>query len=151
MIGRDNPDFSSDEAFNDLMGTISQVYSLRVGHTLTEDDYNAIQRFDEHFRSQDDNAIDAFHLGYKQGLREGGSADIEQMQAKLDAKQSELAVEKAMRYFAEKRKDEITEALKGAMDILARAESNASGNPEWDYVGPRVAACRAVFAKAPQP
>lgn len=38
------------------------------------------------------------------------------------------------------------EALKGVMDILGKAESNASGNPEWDYVGPRVAAYRDAIA-----
>lgn len=41
-------------------------------------------------------------------------------------------------------------ALQGVMDILGRAESNASGNPEWDYVGPRVAVARAAIAKAVQ-
>jgi hypothetical protein len=43
---------------------------------------------------------------------------------------------------------ELLAALENAMDILARAESNASGNPEWDHVGPRVAAVRAAIAKA---
>ena len=42
---------------------------------------------------------------------------------------------------------EAREALAGAMDILGRAESNASGNPEWDHVGPRVAKARATLAK----
>jgi S-formylglutathione hydrolase FrmB len=39
-------------------------------------------------------------------------------------------------------------ALKGAMDILGLAESNASGTHDWSYVGPRVAAARAAIAKA---
>lgn len=39
-------------------------------------------------------------------------------------------------------------ALQGVMDILGSAESNASGNPEWDYVAPRVAAARAAVALA---
>ena len=39
-------------------------------------------------------------------------------------------------------------ALEGVMDILGRAESDASGNPAWDFVGPRVAAARAAVAKA---
>jgi hypothetical protein len=39
-------------------------------------------------------------------------------------------------------------ALKGVMDILGRAESNASGTPDWDYVGPRVAAARTSIRKA---
>ena len=43
---------------------------------------------------------------------------------------------------------ELLSALNGVIDILGRAESNASGNPEWDYVGPRVAAARAAIAKA---
>lgn len=42
----------------------------------------------------------------------------------------------------------LLEALKGVMDILGRAESNASGNPEFDYVGPRVAAARAALTRA---
>lgn len=39
-------------------------------------------------------------------------------------------------------------AMEGVMNILGSAESNASGNPEWDYVGPRIAAARAAIAKA---
>ena len=42
---------------------------------------------------------------------------------------------------------ELIDALQNAMDILSRAESNASGNPEFDYVAPRVRACRAALAK----
>lgn len=42
---------------------------------------------------------------------------------------------------------DLIEALRGVMDILGRAESNASGNPEWDYVGPRVAKARAILTK----
>ena len=43
---------------------------------------------------------------------------------------------------------ELVAALDGVMPILGRAESNASGNPEWDYVGPRVSAARAAVARA---
>lgn len=44
--------------------------------------------------------------------------------------------------------DDLVAALNGVLNILGTAESNASGNPEWDYVGPRVAAARAALAKA---
>lgn len=44
----------------------------------------------------------------------------------------------------------LIEALSGVMDILGRAESNASGNPEFDYVGPRVAAARKALENAKQ-
>ena len=43
---------------------------------------------------------------------------------------------------------ELLAALQGVINILGSAESNASGNPEWDYVGPRVAAARAAIEKA---
>lgn len=33
-------------------------------------------------------------------------------------------------------------------DILPRVESNASGNPEWEYVSERINAARAAIAKA---
>ena len=39
-------------------------------------------------------------------------------------------------------------ALKGLEGILARAESNASGNPEWEAISARVNAARAAIAKA---
>lgn len=44
---------------------------------------------------------------------------------------------------------ELLDALK-ALDesILGRAESNASGNPEWEYVSRRINAARAAIAKA---
>jgi len=43
---------------------------------------------------------------------------------------------------------DLLDAITGAMDILSSAESNASGTPDWDYVGPRVAAVRAAIARA---
>jgi len=43
---------------------------------------------------------------------------------------------------------DLLEVLKGVMDILGRAESNASGNTEWDFVGPRVAKARAAINRA---
>lgn len=42
----------------------------------------------------------------------------------------------------------LLEALEGAMPILGRVESNASGLPEFDYVGPRVAKAREAIAKS---
>lgn len=39
-------------------------------------------------------------------------------------------------------------ALIGLAPILATAESNASGNPEWEAVSSRINAARAAIAKA---
>lgn len=45
-------------------------------------------------------------------------------------------------------KNGLLDALNGLQDILARAESNASGNPEWGAVSKRINAARAAIAKA---
>ncbi len=39
-------------------------------------------------------------------------------------------------------------ALVGLTDIMNRAESNASGNPEWEAVSKRIIAARAAISKA---
>jgi hypothetical protein len=44
---------------------------------------------------------------------------------------------------------ELLSALEGLNEsILGRAESSASGNPEWEYVSARINAARAAIAKA---
>lgn len=44
--------------------------------------------------------------------------------------------------------DVMLAALRGLEGILATAESNASGNPEWEYVSARINAARAAIAAA---
>lgn len=43
---------------------------------------------------------------------------------------------------------ELLAALTGLEGILATAESNASGNPEWEAVSAKINAARAAIAKA---
>ena len=43
---------------------------------------------------------------------------------------------------------DLLEALTGIEGILATAESNASGNPEWEAVSAKINAARAAIAKA---
>lgn len=43
---------------------------------------------------------------------------------------------------------DMLKALVGLSGILATAESNASGNPEWEYVSARINAARAAIAAA---
>jgi len=45
------------------------------------------------------------------------------------------------------RNQEVEQALAGLTDIMARAESNASGTPDWDVVSSRVKYARHVLAK----
>lgn len=70
---------------------------------------------------------------------EAQAAEIERLRAMHSAVEAELTANERM-------VDNLYGALEDVMDILSRAESNASGNPEWDYVGPRVAAARAAIA-----
>lgn len=130
--------------FDREMNATSTVYGLRPGHTLTQADYEAIQLYDKVSRRDQERAMDVHHKAYTAGLRDGGSADIAEMDRRLSEMIVEKGVEKMMRVLSDQRADEILAALVGVMDILGRAESNASGNPEWDHVGPRVAAARAI-------
>ena len=114
----------SDEAFNAVMDrredAIATVYSLRPGHTLTQADCEAIQLWEEVNREEDNRATDVFHRGYTQGLRECGSADIEKMKERLDDRGNLLAVEKAMRRFAEDRLDETERHVRDFIRALDR-------------------------------
>ena len=114
----------SDDEFeahwDDKFAAISRVYSLRPGHTLTQDDFDAIQKFDADFRENEQTATDAFHAGYMQGLREGGSADIEKMQQRLSVRLVEHSVDKALRGFAETRLQEVTQHVRDFIHALDR-------------------------------
>ena len=47
--------------------------------------------------------------------------------------------------------DQLVAAIEGLTPILEAAESNASGNPEWTWVSPRINAARAALAAAKVP
>lgn len=111
------PDDEFEKHWDDQFDAISTVYGLRPGHVLTQEDFDAIQKFDADYRENEETATAAFHRGYMQGLREGGSADIEEMREKLDKQFCEHGVDKAMRRLAERRCEELIEAAQalGAM------------------------------------
>lgn len=145
MSGQPVYDEAAAEAeFEREMAATSTVYGLRPGHTLTQADYEAIQLYDRVSRRDQQQNIDAFNSGYQAGLRDGGSADIAEMDSRLSRMLVNIGVEKMMRRLADQRADAILAALVGVMDILGRAESDASGTPEFDHVGPRVAEARAI-------
>ena len=54
-----------------------------------------------------------------------------------------LMAQQILRLRAER--DALKAALENVMGILGKVESNASGNPEWDYVHSRVDAARAAL------
>lgn len=120
----DLSDEDFDAHWDDKFATISAVYSLRPGHVLTQDDFDAIQKFDADYRENEQSVLAAFHCGYTQGLREGGSADIEKMQARLDRRSIELGVEKAMRGIAETRRDEVVGHVRDFIKALDKGYLN---------------------------
>lgn len=115
------PDGEYEAAWEGIFADISTVYSLRPGHVLTQEDFDAIQRFDQHYRDQEEAGTAIFHRAYQQGLREGGSADIVELKNKIDLQFVELATEKAMRAFAERRNDELRKAVQTLRDGYADA------------------------------
>lgn len=108
---------TSEEEFEREMAAISTVYGLRPGRTLTQEDFDAIQLYDKVQRRDEQRATDAFHDGYMQGLREGGSADIEEMRRKLDDQFCRHGVDMMMRKLAEDRCDKLQTALKNLLDL----------------------------------
>jgi len=136
------PDDEYEAHWDDKFAAISCVYSLRPGHTLTQEDFDAIQKFDADFREGEQTAVDAFHAGYKQGLRDGGSADIEKMQAKLDVRFCEHAVDRTMRKLAEERCAKLAEVVAEARRAIGEhsapddcyATGPLTGDPIRDLV-----------------
>ena len=127
------PDAEYEAAWDSIFDDISTVYSLRPGHVLTQEDFDAIQRFDKHYRDQEESGTDIFHRAYQQGLREGGSADIVELKNKIDAQFVKYAAEKAMRAFAEQCCDRYRDALQAILDHDGR-EINPSNYHHEDVI-----------------
>lgn len=140
-----------DAHWDKIMDATSTVYSLRPGHTLTQADYDAIQEHDRYYRENDEAATTAFHRGYMQGLREGGSAEIEELHKRIDKQFVEKGTQMAMRMLAEQRAAKLLAALQAldCSDILGVAESCASGQPRWDHVSAKINAARALLSPPP--
>lgn len=68
--------------------------------------------------------------------------------SRISAAESEAASDRQRVREITADRDRLLIAIQGAMNILGNAESNASGNPEWDYVGPRIAAVRTAVAQS---
>lgn len=110
--------------WDDRFANISRVYSLRPGHVLTQEDFDAIQAYDEQNRKDEETATSALHAGYMQGLREGGSTDIEKMEQRNSRLLVEKSVEYMMRRVAENRLKEVRQHVKDFLHALDRGYLN---------------------------
>lgn len=91
--------------WDDRFANISRVYSLRPGHVLTQEDFDAIQAYDEQ-------------------NREGGSTDIEKMEQRNSRLLVEKSVEYMMRRVAENRLKEVRQHVKDFLHALDRGYLN---------------------------
>lgn len=108
----------TEEEFDALMDAISTVYGLRAGHTLTQDDVDAISLYDANSRANEEGLTDTFHRGYQDGLRHAGGADVQTLSNRLDEKVSELGAERALR--AHERRWGFREGAQHMREMLAR-------------------------------
>lgn len=102
---------TSEIDFEAIMDAISRVYSLREGHTLTLQDYEAIQTFDQASREDQERAADAFHRGYEQGLREGGTAEVADLKKQISDLSTNLASARALQTIALKDRETLIAAI----------------------------------------
>ena len=102
---------TTETDFEATMDAISRVYSLRAGHTLTLQDYEAIQTFDRASREDQERAVDAFHRGYKQGLTEGGTAEVADLKKQISRLSTNLAAERALKTIALKDRETLIAAI----------------------------------------
>jgi hypothetical protein len=102
------------------------LHMLKPGQVLTADDWWAI----EYTRLQADVvencAVDAFDNGRKHGMLSVAGQDVVTMSEKIDTLQGRVAVEKALRRYAEKRR-EAAEAKLQAMEEERALDREAMG------------------------
>lgn len=101
-----------------LFDAIATVYGLRAGHALTQDDVDAISLYDANARANEEGLTDVYHRGYQDGLHTAGGTDVQALNNKLDEKNNELAVERAMR--TQERQWGFREGAQHMREMLAR-------------------------------
>lgn len=99
-----------------------------------------VSKVDPYIRKVTDEIYEQFLNGVQDYLRENGEWNIGQeieRCRKIEHDNTMLRM----------RNIDLENALRGLTDILNTAESNASGNPEWDVVSSRVTYARHVMSK----
>ena len=93
----------SEEEWEALEEATAQVYRLRAGHTLTDDDIAALHLVDRCQREDEESATDAYHRGLETGLRKRGGDELVNLEKRVNDAIISRATEKAMRGLAEQR------------------------------------------------
>lgn len=138
---------ATEDAFDRLMDDMQVLYAMRAGHVVSQDDIDALNRLDSHWRSEEERATDAYHRGWTDGLRQGGGESAVAADARADEAWIESASQKMMRALAEQRVD----ALREAAQPLANYIGGWADLHDSELVSVRVDALRnlaAAIAKA---
>lgn len=138
---------SSDAAFERLMDDMQVLYAMRAGHTVSQDDIDALNRLDAHWRSEEERATDAYHRGWTDSSRKNGGEALVAAEARASDQWAEAAMQKFMRLLAERRRDAALEALGDAYKFISqptRMETPKGGPKTATY---RVEGYNALTAK----
>jgi hypothetical protein len=132
--------FDSDEAFDRLMDDMQVLYGLRAGHTVTQDDVDALNRLDAHYRAEEESATEVYHRAYQDGRRKAGGEDLVQANERADKAWAECATLKALRKFDEQRgfrkgaaacRETIARFVEQGGDATMAASIRLNWNPDW--------------------
>jgi hypothetical protein len=104
--------YNSDESFDELMDDMQVLYAMRAGHVVSQDDIDALNRLDAHYRSEEERATDAYHRGWTDGLRKSGGERLVEAEELASERWAEASAQKVMRGFAEQRADELQGLLR---------------------------------------
>jgi hypothetical protein len=132
--------FDSEEAFAALMDDMQVLYGMRAGQTVTQDDVDALNRLDKHWRDNEEDATEAFNEGRQQGLLEAGGADLVALKNKLDEQWAQTATDKVLRKFerqwgfrdgAQACREMMARFVEQGGDRVIAGSIRANWNPQW--------------------
>lgn len=115
----------AEDDFDQLMDDMQVLITMRAGQTVTQDDVDALNRLDKHYRDNEESATDAFHEGRQQGLLEAGGADLVAIKNKYDEQFTELAARRALGRFDEQRG--FRRGAQACREMMARFVEQAGG------------------------
>lgn len=136
--------YSSEEAFERLMDDLQVIYSAKAGQTLTQDDVDALNRLDTHWRDEEEKATDAYHRGWKDALASAGQADFARMDEKVSEATVNASVERAMASMARTQANHFEKALR---DIDAASREGGSALDRYT----RIKSIARAALQEPQP
>lgn len=86
----------AEDNFDQLMDDMQVLYTLRAGQTVSQEDVDALNRLDEHWREDGERVLDAYHRGWKDGMSRAGGTNLLELQERLDHLRNERAADRGV-------------------------------------------------------